>query len=207
MGVGSSHEWGPVLENLEAYNLKINRVVKSIGSSDHASFLNNRIPAIFFTTGTHDDYHRSSDDTARINFAALGLIGDLAFEVIQRADQLADITYNPDFPNDDNQGGNRGYGAHLGCVPEFGQGDEIVGVQCTKATVGSPAEAAGILPGDVLIHLGEIEIKNIYDLVFVLKFYRPGDRLELKWKRNGIAMSAFIVLAPSPRKSGDKRTP
>ncbi len=196
MGVGSGLEWNQLLDHLDSRALSINQVAKSIGSSDHASFLNSKIPVLYFTTGTHDDYHRSTDDFEKINFEAMAKIADISFDLLKREEELTTINYNPAFPNDDDQGGARGYGSHLGCVPNFGQSEDIVGVECSKATVGSPAEKAGILPGDVVIQLGDIEIKNIYDLVFVLKFYRAGDPLVLKWKRNGVIMSAAIVLAP-----------
>jgi Zn-dependent M28 family amino/carboxypeptidase len=46
--------------------------------SDHWAFLEHGIPAVFFTTGLHPDYHTPDDDTDRIDFAKLERITELA---------------------------------------------------------------------------------------------------------------------------------
>jgi len=47
--------------------------------SDHFSFAKNGIPAIFFTTGLHDQYHKQSDEVALIDTDKIARIGRLAF--------------------------------------------------------------------------------------------------------------------------------
>ena len=68
-----------------------------------------------------------------------------------------------------------------------------------RTTPGSPAEAAGVLGGDILVQIGDIEIKTIYDLAFALKFYRAGDKIELAWKRDRTIIKKEITLARSSR--------
>ena len=46
--------------------------------SDNWPFLEHGIPAVFFTTGLHPDYHTPDDDTERIDFAKLERIAELA---------------------------------------------------------------------------------------------------------------------------------
>jgi hypothetical protein len=46
--------------------------------SDNWPFLERGIPAVFFTTGLHPDYHTPDDDTDRIDFAKLERITELA---------------------------------------------------------------------------------------------------------------------------------
>jgi hypothetical protein len=55
-----------------------------IRRSDQWSFLQQRIPAVFFTTGLHPDYHTPQDDVGRINFEKLVKIARLAFRVTWR---------------------------------------------------------------------------------------------------------------------------
>lgn len=50
--------------------------------SDNWPFLAHGIPAVFLTTGLHPDYHTPSDDTARINFAKLERITELASRLV-----------------------------------------------------------------------------------------------------------------------------
>lgn len=46
--------------------------------SDNWPFLERGIPAVFFTTGLHPEYHTPDDDTERIDFAKLERIAELA---------------------------------------------------------------------------------------------------------------------------------
>jgi hypothetical protein len=47
--------------------------------SDHFSFAAREVPAIFFTTGLHDDYHRPSDEADRIDTDKVARISRLLF--------------------------------------------------------------------------------------------------------------------------------
>ena len=49
------------------------------GGSDHASFFNAGIPAIFFFTGLHADYHQVTDSPERINPEKAARVARLAF--------------------------------------------------------------------------------------------------------------------------------
>ena len=71
--------------NLE---LKFNWELKA--NSDHHSFIERNIPALMFHTGLHDDYHRPSDDSHKLNPAGMELASRLlfgvAYEVADRSD-------------------------------------------------------------------------------------------------------------------------
>jgi hypothetical protein len=60
--------------------------------SDQLSFIQRGIPAVFFTTGDHEDYHRQSDRAERIDYDKLARIARLAFHVAY------DIAMNPAAP-------------------------------------------------------------------------------------------------------------
>ena len=49
--------------------------------SDNWPFLQRGVPAVFLTTGLHPDYHTPDDDTARIDFAKLERITELASRI------------------------------------------------------------------------------------------------------------------------------
>ncbi|TNE95527.1 MAG: M20/M25/M40 family metallo-hydrolase [Deltaproteobacteria bacterium] len=200
MGLATAHEWNDVLSTVTNRSIPIRTKKDAVGSSDHASFINADVPSLFYTTGAHSDYHRSTDDFEKIDLKSMGKIADHAEELVGKiAGEAVALTFDPDSRNGSGSGRNRGYGAHLGCVPEFGQSDDIVGVLCVRTTPGSPAEAAGVLGGDILVQIGDIEIKTIYDLAFALKFYRAGDKIELAWKRGRTIIKKEITLARSSR--------
>jgi Peptidase family M28 len=60
--------------------------------SDHYSYAAKGIPAIFFFTGLHPDYHRVSDSVDKINFEKMARIGQLIFEIGHR---LANLDHPP----------------------------------------------------------------------------------------------------------------
>jgi hypothetical protein len=199
MGTASAREWNstfPTTPTGENYVLK----PQDIGSSDHSSFIQKNIPALFFTTGAHEDYHRSTDTAEKINYTALKKLLAYSKKFIQNLDELEKISFNPNYSSGQDQGrGSRGYGAHLGCVPEFGQSDQIRGVVCVDISKDSPALKASVKPGDIITQIGDIEIKNIYDLAFALKYYRAGDQIELTWLSGKNLKKQMIILAKSKR--------
>jgi len=198
IGVNTALEWKSLVAPIQS-SIPFEAKGMEVGSSDHAPFVDKKIPALFFTTGAHGDYHTSRDTAEKINFQAMGQIENYSIDLVSQLEKSL-ITYNPDY-NDgqDDTSRPRGYGAHLGCVPEFGQPDSVKGVMCIRASTGSPAELAGILPNDVLIQIGDIEITSVYDLAFALKYYRAGDTVELAWKRGDQVIKAQVVLQRSKR--------
>ncbi|RZK27506.1 MAG: M28 family peptidase, partial [Hymenobacter sp.] len=47
--------------------------------SDHYNFAKHRVPVIFYTSGLHTDYHESTDDVDKIDFAAMARRDQLIF--------------------------------------------------------------------------------------------------------------------------------
>ena len=62
-----------------------------IRRSDQWPFLQKRIPALFFTTGLHPDYHTPDDDVQKINFAKFEKIVRLVTRVTWRLAAAAEI--------------------------------------------------------------------------------------------------------------------
>jgi Peptidase family M28 len=62
--------------------------------SDHWSFIEQGIPALFLTTGLHPDYHTPDDDVGKINFEKLTRVTRMTFEAAWR---VADAAAAPRF--------------------------------------------------------------------------------------------------------------
>lgn len=60
--------------------------------SDHFNFARREIPAIFFFTGVHEDYHRPSDSVDRIDFDKAARVARLIFHVTR---EIADDPQRP----------------------------------------------------------------------------------------------------------------
>jgi Zn-dependent M28 family amino/carboxypeptidase len=51
--------------------------------SDHYNYAQKGIPIVFFTSGLHDNYHKVSDDVAKIDFAKMSRVAELVFRTGQ----------------------------------------------------------------------------------------------------------------------------
>ncbi len=57
---------------------------------------------------------------------------------------------------------------------------ETDGVRIERIVPGSPAEVAGLEVGDVIVSIGETEVREIFDLTYGVSTYQPGDRGRLE---------------------------
>lgn len=171
------------------------------GTSDDASFLLRRIPAINFFSGFHADYHRPSDTWDKIDAPGGAAVADLALAL---ARQVANRTDRPEFVESvqEQHGGSpsssavSGYGPYFGSVPDFA--DEGRGVRFADVRPGSPAAKAGFRRGDVLTAFGGMPIKSLYDFTFALREKEPGDRVETTVLRDGKPITATVELTNRP---------
>ena len=61
------------------------------GGSDHVSFEQKGIPAVFFFSGEHEDLHRPTDDPEKIEFDKLQKISQLVYEIVMELGDREDI--------------------------------------------------------------------------------------------------------------------
>ncbi|HID21234.1 MAG TPA: M20/M25/M40 family metallo-hydrolase, partial [Planctomycetaceae bacterium] len=125
--------------------------------SDHYAFFEYRLPSLLLHTGLHDDYHRPSDDVERLNLGGMETIGRLLFRLVWAA---ADADALPLFREDSFQE-NSAWQDQVEAVPE--PPPDRLGVRCKQERApdgsvevaevipGSPAEQAGLLPGDRIV--------------------------------------------------------
>ena len=95
--------------------------------------------------------------------------------------------------------GNTG-GAFLGVgLADSGQGS---GAVVTSVAPGTPADRAGLQPGDVIVTADGSSIGSPADLRAAIARHKPGDRIRLTWQRNGQTRSATVTLASRPAGTG-----
>jgi S1-C subfamily serine protease len=81
--------------------------------------------------------------------------------------------------------------------------DRLGGVPGTGAYVSSvspatPAEAAGLRPGDVITTVGGAKVASSDELGTAIRRHKPGDSVEVRWQRAGAERSATVTLAQTP---------
>lgn len=192
-GTGTSSQWETMLQAINKDSVFSLALVKDgFGPSDHASFYSKDIPVLFFFTGVHEDYHKPSDDVEKINFEGMEQIVRFAVTTVLSIDTLSS---RPDFKKTQQQmapaGSGRGFRVTLGTVPDYSEG--VVGFKISDVRENGPAQKAGLKGGDIIIKLGTYDIKSIYDFMYSLEAFKPGDETDIVFKRGSEILTAKIV--------------
>jgi len=191
-GFGTAKEWPALVEKLNAdHHLKIATNKGGFGASDHSSFYAADVPVLFFFTGAHEDYHRPSDDTAKIAFPAMATVVQFAADSTR---MIADLPERPTFQKvaDEGAGERRGFKVRTGVIPEYGW--EGQGVMLSGVRGGSPADKAGIKAGDVIVRFGARDTRNIYDYMYALGDHKPGEEVVVTVKRGKETVEVKVTL-------------
>ena len=169
------------------------------GPSDQTPFYAAGVPVLHFFTGAHDDYHKPSDDVEHINAGGGARIANLVADVAFELTSVEGITYKASAAPPP-QGDVRGYGASLGTIPDYtGAPDDKTGMLLAGVREGGPAAEAGLLKGDRVIELAGREVRDIYDLMFILREAKPGDEGGIVVMRGDERIEATVVFVESSR--------
>jgi hypothetical protein len=185
-GVGTSPLLKQVVNSSNA-RFKIIEKESGTGPSDHTSFYNSDIPVLHFFTGQHEDYHRPSDDSDKLNYEGMNAISNYIFEIIKELDDDGKLPFrktkneSEDVPS---------FKVGLGVVPDYlfdGKGMRIDGISEDK-----PAQKAGLQKGDIVIKLGDSAIVDMMSYMRALASFKEGDKTKVVVDRNGKAVEAEI---------------
>jgi Zn-dependent M28 family amino/carboxypeptidase len=169
-------------------SFKIVEHESGVGPSDHTSFYLNDIPVLHFFTGQHEDYHKPSDDSDKLNYDGMELISDFIYNIITDLDDNGEIA----FRKTKNEGKDTPrFKVTLGVVPDYlfsEKGMRIDGVSEDK-----PAQKAGLLKGDIVIQLGEHQIEDMMGYMKALSKFEKGNTTTVKVKRDGKELEAQVT--------------
>src|SRR5215813_10981600 len=196
-GVGTGSTFQSVLEKAQGNSgFKIEYSPGGYSSSDHMSFVTRKVPALFFFSGLHSDYHKPSDTWEKINAEGavrlLDLVENVSQKIASAPERPTFVAVAEDKPAAGSGSGGGGYGAYFGSIPDFGQVEN--GVKFSDVKPGSPAAKAGLKAGDVLVQFGDHPIKNLYDFTDALRRSKVGDVVDVKVIRDGQPVTASVKL-------------
>src|SRR5664279_990193 len=99
------------------------------GSSDHTSFTSHQVPALFFFSGLHSDYHKPSDTWDKIDAPAaaklLAMVADVAISLRDAPDRPTFVKLAAPAPHSGSEPSAApagGYGPYFGSIPDFAEG-------------------------------------------------------------------------------------
>ncbi|PQO38202.1 M28 family peptidase [Blastopirellula marina] len=194
MGSGTAKMFEPLLAKInEKYDFSLTMDPGGFGPSDHASFYAKQLPVLALFTGTHNDYHRPSDDADKINYEGMARIIDYAVDFLLAVDKADDrpLYVQVEEKRPEMRGGSRPY---FGSIPDFAQVGKGYGIQ--GVSPGSPAADAGLQGGDIMIDLGGNRIGGLEDFDAALRKFKGGDKVEVTVLREGKEVKLTVTLAP-----------
>ena len=197
MGAGTSDAFLPWLPEA-ASRADLDPIVTlsghGIGGSDHQSFIKRGIPALHLFTGVHGDYHKPSDDAGKFEADGARRIVEYARFLVNQMAAAESLPFNKVelAEEDDRPQRERSWSVWFGSIPDYaGEGG---GLLLSGVQENSPASRAGLLGGDIILQLGDIEVDTIHDFVHALQVYQPGNVLACRVNRRGVEQTVTVTL-------------
>jgi aminopeptidase N len=189
LGAGSATEWVHIFRGAGfVTNVDLETVSEELDSSDQKSFEEAGVPAVQLFSGPNLDYHRPTDTADKIDPAGLVKVASVIREAVEYlagregplSSTLKPGAIAPTAPATERK-------VSLGTIPDFaysGKGFRISGV-----VAGSPAEAAGLKKGDVIMKVNSSAVADLKSFSDILKTLKPGDKVLITFSREGKDMS------------------
>jgi hypothetical protein len=174
-GTGTTASWNEIID-ASKNDFKIKKISSGIGASDHNSFYLKGIPALHIFTGTHEDYHKSTDTAEKINFKGINSIVTFVTLLLEEVESKASLPFQKTKTSGDSKRAKMK--VTMGIIPSYianEKGLNIDGVLSEK-----PAEMAGLQEGDIIIEINNNPINDIYDYMEQLSLFDPGDKTTVK---------------------------
>lgn len=187
-GAGTSPEFSTILEKNKPAGFAVTQEMSGIGPSDHTSFYLNDIPVLFFFTGTHQDYHKPSDDEEKINYYGVKNIVEYVFRTVSSIAALDNVPFVKTKNTEEKKVPK--YKVTLGIMPDYTEHPD--GLHVDGVTDNRPAHKAGIMAGDVITKIGDCTIKEVYTYMECLAKIKTGEEKEVTFIRNGILVTVKV---------------
>lgn len=164
--------------------------------TDVGSFNSASVACLTFFTGAHQEYHKPSDTSDKINYEDLDRVAGFATAIVKR---LLDTDQVPQFTKVEQKtdtGGRAGLRLFTGTIPDYAS--DVKGLLLGGVIGGGPAEQAGLTKGDVIIEIAGQSITNIYDYTYALELLKIGQPAKVVYMRAGERKET--MLTPAARK-------
>jgi len=179
-GTGTAPIWDIVIDSVLVSDFQIKKHASGVGPSDHTSFYLQDVPVLHFFTGQHEDYHKPSDDAELINYVGLESVVDYIDELLTIMNKkpipvftktVDESTKTPDFK------------VTLGVIPDYLYNE--AGMRIDGVNEGKPAFNAGLIKGDIVKKMGDLEIIDMMSYMQALGKYEKGQTITITIERNG----------------------
>lgn len=179
-GVGTSPSWDIIDSSMVVNGLSPVTTQSGTGPSDHMSFYLDDVPVLHFFSGTHEDYHKPTDDEHLINYD--GIIDIIAYmeKIIEEVDDDGELEFVK--TKEEKKEAAR-FKVTLGVVPDYLYEDH--GMRIDGVTDDRPGHKAGVQKGDVIIQMGDVKVDDIYAYMEALARFNSGESTTIVVEREG----------------------
>ena len=190
--LGSSSIWPDLVAEVNAgFDFDLQTVSDPYLPTDVMSLNLAEVPSLALFTGSHDDYHRPTDDADTVNYPDLERIARYGAAVTAR---LVTEPDPPDFVKVDRtgqEGGQMAIRIFTGTIPDYSS--EVEGLLPSGVMGGGPAETAGLREGDIIVELAGQSITNIYDYTYALDILKVGEAASVAFMREGVRIETELI--------------
>ena len=163
-------------------NSKINIIDLGKGifsRSDHYNFYKKNIPVLFFFTGIHPDYHTATDDEDKINYDGMMEISKIVEPIIA---EFANVEERLVFETMEEEKQEKMQSPSkmkvtLGIMPDYAFDGK--GVKADSVIDNRPGQKAGMIDGDIVIKIKDIDIVDIYKYMEALSKIESGTKTQI----------------------------
>ncbi len=203
-------------------------------NSDHHPFFVRQIPFLMFHTGLHDDYHRPSDDTERLNTEGIEAIARLIFQTtwkLANEEQLAAYRAASTHETEAAQKAFEQPGPapppRLGIQWTETRDAESLSLKITSVQIGSDADRSGLRVGGTITHLNGKALQSAEDLkravvsasqleltivrdgesepqIRTVAFSTPPARIGISWREDSAEPGTITIVRVLPHSSADQ---
>ncbi len=177
-GIGTSPVFGSMVQTFKPQGLNIKIDSSGIGPTDHTSFYLKNIPVLSFFTGQHKQYHTPEDDEHLINYEGEIIVLKYIAQVVDSVATLPKLKFIKTKSKSQER---VSFKVTLGVMPDYTF--EGMGLKIDDVTEGKPADKAGVKAGDIVVAMGDMDLKDIYDYMKALSKHKKGDKTTIKVKR------------------------
>jgi hypothetical protein len=196
-GTGTATEWTHIVRGIGfTTGIQADAVTDDPGGSDQRSFVAAGLPAVQIFSGAHEDYHRPSDTVDAIDTAGLVKVATFVREAVvylsERESPLTSTLSASAAPRQPTRSSSSRR-VSLGTMPDFAFPGP--GVKVSQVMPGTPAEAAGLKAGDLLVAIDDDDVADIRGYSNILRNHEPGDTIRLRVVRDGEEIELEAQLA------------
>lgn len=185
-GTGTSPIFKQVI-NAHNKGFKIVENESGVGPSDHTSFYLTDIPVLHFFTGQHEDYHKPSDDSDKLNYEGMNMISEYIFDIIKDLDDDEKLAFRT--TKNESEETPR-FKVGLGVVPDYLYDGEGMRIDGTRED--TPAFAAGLQKGDIVTKLGDSAVTDMMSYMRALSVFAKGDETNITVTRDTEIIEAVV---------------